>query len=229
MVHLWRFSLCRPHQELTGLTEMLTADEIQRANAFRFDIHRQRFIVGRGLMRRVLAGYLGCAPDEIAFRYSEHGKPLLANRPSQLPIEFSLAHSADQALLAVTCAGRVGVDLEQIRPLEDLAGVARSAFSPRECSDLFSFAPAAQHAAFFRVWSRKEAVLKALGTGFSLPSRSFDVSVLGDADPRLESTPPGILRREDWSLLDVPAPDGFAAAVAVEHPSARVVIREFVE
>lgn len=224
-LHLWRMSLCRSPDELAELRRSLSDDEARRADSFRFDVHRHRFIAGRGLLRRVLAGYLGCGPREVAFRYSQYGQPLLDGPPGGAPLAFNLAHSADEALVAVTPGSRIGVDLEQIRPLTDLASVARSAFSVRECRELFSLAADEQEAAFFRIWTRKEAVLKALGTGFSLPSRSFVVTVLPGEAPRLISAPAGAMPIDRWTLADVPVAAGYAAAVAVEHPGVVIVMQ----
>ena len=125
--------------------------------------------------------------------------------------------------MAVTLKNRIGVDIERIRPLDDLVGVARSAFSARECSELFSLASSEQQAAFFRVWTRKEAVLKALGTGFSLPSRSFDVSVLPGDGPDLITAPAGAQSAEGWTVLDLPVPGGFAAALAIERTDVTLI------
>ncbi len=217
VLHLWRLSLSQSPEQLAELSRVLRADETERAASFRFEVHQQRFVAGRGQLRQVLASYLRCAAGDVDFRYSQHGKPLLAGVPSDLPIEFNLAHSEDAALVAVTLENRIGVDLERIRPLDDLAGVARSAFSARECRELFSLESSEQQEAFFHVWTCKEAVLKALGTGFSLPSRSFDVSVFSGDGPRLITAPASAHPAASWKVLDVPVGSGFAAALAIER------------
>jgi 4'-phosphopantetheinyl transferase len=139
-----------------------------------------------------------------------------------LPLEFNLSHAQDEALIAVTIGHRVGVDLELIRPLNDMFGMARASFSPAECVALAQLNADEQTLAFFRAWTRKEALLKALGTGFSVSSKEFEVN-LGPAEPaRLISVPAGAPPPSSWSLLDLDVALGFLAAVAVDSPQVRV-------
>jgi 4'-phosphopantetheinyl transferase len=169
-VVVWRADLDRGLPErLASLGALLSADELERARRFYFERDRQRFVVGRAVLRALLAGYLGRAPREIAFRYGAHGKPELASSEGEPALHFNLAHSDALLLIAFARAGEVGVDVEKIRDLPDWESIARLSFSPSELERLRVCRPEERRDEFFRAWTRQEAVLKALGTGLGEP------------------------------------------------------------
>ncbi|MEP7054476.1 MAG: 4'-phosphopantetheinyl transferase superfamily protein [Actinomycetota bacterium] len=192
---------------------LLSLDEVERARRFRFDVHRRRYVAGRAAVRRTLASVVAADPSELVFDYGEHGRPDLAGHPL---ISFNLSNSESVGLLVVSAAGRVGVDVEVVRPdFADLR-VADRFFAPGEIRRLRALPMAERDHAFFRCWTRKEALLKAHGAGLTLPLREFEVSfepgqpaVLIDGGP--------VLGHDRWQLYDtsdlVP---GCVAAVAVE-------------
>jgi len=227
LVQVWRVHLARTQDDLRALGELLSPDERERAASFHFEVHRHRFVVARGCLRQVLSAQLNLKPRDVAFRYARYGKPELADSPRELPVKFNLSHSDDEALIAVTLGSRVGADLERIRPLDDLAGLARACFSTGECDVLMRLDAEARTQAFFLAWTRKEAFLKALGTGFSLAPTEFDVSLLPGEPAQLLSVPAGVSSPAVWSLIDLPMADGVAGAVAVEAPNARVEMHDF--
>jgi 4'-phosphopantetheinyl transferase len=190
---------------------ILTPQEREHATRFRLAEHRRQFIVCRGTLRKILSRYLELHPARIAFVYNHHGKPSL--RDSDL--RFNVSHSGSWALQAVTRAGEVGVDIERMDPQFAAEQIPERFFSPREVAQLRALPADLQTAAFFRCWTRKEAYIKARGLGLALPLDSFDVS-LGPDDP------PALLRGADgWSVRDLEAPPGHAAAVAAEDPAGR--------
>lgn len=152
---------------------VLSPDERDRAGRFLRPIHRDRYAAGRAWLRRVLAGYLGRSPSEIAFAYGQHEKPALAGGPGWL--DFNLAHSEEHALLAVSPGFPVGVDIEVLRPVDEK--LPQRFFAPGEVAALAALPAAARQAAFFRCWTRKEAYLKALGSGLATPLDAFEVTL----------------------------------------------------
>jgi 4'-phosphopantetheinyl transferase len=212
-VHVWRLSLdCEP-AALLAFRDILSDDERVRADRFHFSRHRDHFTAGRGQLRTLLGRYLGRDPAGLCFQYNLQGKPSLPN-PEGQALRFNLAHSHGLALLALSRQREVGIDVERVRPevaCEDLAG---RYFSPREVAALRSLPAELRRLAFFHCWTRKEAYIKAIGKGLSLPLDSFDVSVMADEAALLEA------RHEDegrrWSLCALEVPDGFVGALAVE-------------
>ena len=161
------------------------------------------------MLFRSLAGYLLCDPLTLEFSTSPRGKPSLLQ---PLGWHFNLSHSAQLALVAVGHS-ELGVDLEKRRHLESLKQIASRHFSTVEVEALRAVPAAEQLAAFYRCWTRKEAYVKALGSGLSSALDVFDVSI--DADPRFLGFRSGDDAPEDWSLFDVsPGPD-YTGALAV--------------
>ena len=214
-VHLWRVDLASVAKGEERWQQILTADERTRAARFHFSKDRQYFTATRALLRIILGGYLQSDPAELAFQYSKREKPSLIQSPSTVPLEFNVSHSGDGAVLAFARGRPLGVDVEQVRENFDHEAIARRFFSEQEQSQLADLPPLERYQGFFRCWTRKEAYIKALGTGLSLPLDQFDVSLKpGDANALL-ATRPDSSEVAHWSLQDVPAFDGYVAALCV--------------
>lgn len=213
-VHVWKASLDRTPSEINSLKQTLTPDEQKRANRFRFEKHRDRFIVGRGVLRTILGGYLDRHPDQLRFQYAPYGKPSLSAEVDAL--SFNLSHSHDLALYAVTKEREIGVDVEFIRKNINLLGIAKRLFSEREYAQLQSLPQSCQLQIFFDCWTRKEAFIKAKGEGFSLPLREFDVSIAPGEPAELLRTEWKPDEAALWSLKSLNPAPGYAAAVAVK-------------
>jgi 4'-phosphopantetheinyl transferase len=218
-VHIWSFSL---EYDDAHAEAVLNAEEAIRATHFRFARDRHRFVNGRASLRRILGGYLGLEASELSFSYGPAGKPELGAPHVGAGLSFNLSHSEGWALLAVARGPRLGVDQERVRAMRDLSAVAERFFAPAEAAALERIELSLRTRAFYAIWTRKEALLKAFGAGLSLPLDGFCVSADPSAPARLLST---AFRPEEaarWSLLDialVPSPAGdFCAALAIEGP-----------
>ena len=200
-VHIWLIPLAVDAGRLAALTQMLSPDERTRADGFLASADRRRFAAGRGAVRAVLAGYRDASPEALRFTYSPHGKPELIGEPR---LHFNFTHADDLALLAVSAGGPVGIDLERLRIDFDPESLAARFFAPAEQEALSQASPAEKHRVYWAIWTAKEAALKALGTGLTLPLNSF--AVLPDGTHTL----PAPLRLVPL----VPVPD-FVAALAL--------------
>jgi 4'-phosphopantetheinyl transferase len=181
-----------PSDEVRSLQASLCPHERRRAERFRFEPHRRRFIVARGRLRQLLAARLGVQPEAVELAYGRNGKPRLLNRD----LHFSVSHCDDVALFAFSKASEVGVDVEAIRPIREADAIAAQFFSPHEQADYAALAARDKPFAFLRCWTRKEALAKALGDGFSMS---------------MEAHAPG------WRLHSFFPLRGFIAAVACHH------------
>nr|WP_325248965.1 4'-phosphopantetheinyl transferase superfamily protein [Amylibacter sp.] len=190
---------------------VLAPDEKARAARFVQHIHQDRFANGRNRLRHILAGYLDTSPQDLQFTYGRNGKPELAGS-----LRFNLSHSEQYAALAVVQNVDIGLDIQQFRPVEP--DVAKRFFSTAEQQELAQL-PAAQWAdGFYRCWTRKEAIVKALGTGLSLELDSFDVTLTPDSPARLtrfsaDSTIVSALSLHHFDL----APDLVGAIAVFSH------------
>jgi len=164
-VHVWRADLDEPPVERETLARTLSEDERARAGRFHRPRDRNHFVAGRGLLRVLLGDALGCPPSSLRFRYNACGKPALAAGDTHLG--FNLSHSDGTALFALAWGREVGVDIERVRPEIPAASLAERFLPADAAAALLSLSPAHRPEAFTQAWVRREAYLKALGTGFS--------------------------------------------------------------
>jgi 4'-phosphopantetheinyl transferase len=224
-LHVWRASLERPAPVVASLRRRLASDEHQRADRFRFERDRSRYIVGRGLLRTLLGRYLALKPEAIRFEYGAFEKPQLRD-PGPW---FNLSHSGPVALYAITHIGEVGIDVELDD--EDFAQerIAERFFSPAETAVLRSLPQRLQARAFLTCWTRKEAFIKARGDGLSLPLDSFDVALEPSARAAILRTAWSQDEPQQWSVRDLSdRRAGYVAAVAIRGQVRRIVSRELI-
>ncbi len=173
-IHLWLQSLELTAGQISSYYGLLSPDERARAARFHFDRHRNHYIVARGRLREILSNYIDAAPEQIVFNYGDKGKPGLADDSTGL--KFNLSHSGEVAAYAFTGGREIGVDVEEIRPQVAREQIAERFFSPNEVRSIRVLPEDRQARRFFECWTRKEAYIKALGEGLSIPLNSFDVS-----------------------------------------------------
>jgi 4'-phosphopantetheinyl transferase len=219
-IHVWTIQLEAPAASMARFASILSLDERARGARFHFDHHRSRFIVGRGVLRLILSRYLQTRPDKLEFLYGRNGKPAIAGQLNGNAVEFNLAHSEALAMLAVTRTGAVGIDLERIRTITDADELVGRFFSPRENDAFQKLPPEQKPAAFFNLWTRKEAWLKATGDGITHHLNRVEVTFLPGEPVRLLSLPDAFQSETKWSLHELTPAPGFAAALATagEHP-----------
>lgn len=210
-IHVWHAALDRDENVMSQLAATLSPDEKARADRFRFAKDRNHFTVARGLLRELLGAYLQQDPSSLEFSYGQHGKPALAGKHASSGLCFNLSHSFGMAVYAFAEKRNLGIDVERVQ--QDSAGddIARRFFSPREVSDLRSLPQESRPEAFFRCWTRKEAYIKALGTGLHTPLDSFSVSLL-------PNQPAQFLGGVDscWHMAAFHPAEGYAAAVVYD-------------
>jgi 4'-phosphopantetheinyl transferase len=189
--------------------DVLTSDERQRATRFPSSLHSNRWVAARSALRIILSRYTRCAPSEISFRWDDLGKPSLATE-SESPVHFSVAHSNDRGVVAVA-SRPVGVDLECPRTLDAVESISSQFFSSTEHRVLMRTPRARRDDMFLRLWTRKEAVLKARGDGLA-GLQSIDVT--GDIVLELSRGTGRRLPGTGWHLREFQQ-DGTLAALAI--------------
>jgi 4'-phosphopantetheinyl transferase len=227
-VQVWETSLDLPPGTIQMLEPVVAPSELDRASRFHFARDRNRFIAGRGFMRMVLGNYLGAKPGALEFIYNRRGKPALGGDHSAAGLHFNLSHSEDLALLAISPAGAIGVDVEHVRPMEEVDVLVKRFFSPGEIAAFQTVPAREKFPAFFRLWTRKEAFLKATGEGIAHLLDQVEVSFLPDEPARLLNLPQQLGRAGDWQLHDLAPAAGFAAALAVPVGTAAPVCQSWV-
>jgi 4'-phosphopantetheinyl transferase len=197
---------------------VLSPEERDRQARFRFERLRRDFAVAHGVLRTLLAHYVGCAPELLRFSQGPKGKPSIAEPASD--VRFNMSHSGRIAVFAFArgqksalqlgpeLGPQLGIDVEQIRPMDDLHSIANRFFCADEVADLLSLPPEVQELGFFHCWTRKEAYIKAIGDGLSLPLDSFRVTFLPGETPTLTGVAP------PWNLHHLDIAEGYVAALA---------------
>lgn len=206
----------------TRLATTLTEQEQQHALRFHRVCDRLRYCTGRLLMRTILAKHVRQAPSHIELKTGPRGKPFVEHGPS-----FNLSHSGPAVLLAIADNGDLGVDVELVRPLEDLDDLAHRCFSAAELEALESRSGIEKTQAFFRTWTRKEAFIKALGGGLSIDLKRFSVSIEDREDNVLVDASACTDGRDQWCIRPVRLPGDFAAAVALNVDNFSVSLIEW--
>jgi 4'-phosphopantetheinyl transferase len=226
VVHLWRVDLGVPPRQLERLRATLSPDELVRAVRYRAERDRRRFVAGRGALRDILARYTDVDPVRLRFRYGRAGKPELDG--DVVAVRFNVSHCDDLALVAVTGRYSVGVDVERVRELPDLEGMAAIVLSERERSVLGGLAGARRVRAFFECWTRKEAFVKAVGDGLRMPVERIEVSLAPGAPPRLLRVAGDRRSAQRWTLRALAPGHGYVGALAVEGHGVRVSLRRWI-
>lgn len=206
-VDIWQFSL---EDNLSNWQHCLSAEELERAHRFQFQIHKKRFIAAHVLLKKIISLYTHLSPDVIKYRYNKHGKPELVNKPL---LQFNLSHSKDLALLAVGYDRPVGIDVEYYseRPYQ---GIGQHIFSVKENEKLSKMPDMLVPLAFFNLWSQKEAIIKACGLGLSYPTKSLECPIL----PCKEHLVTDKLHSTQWKVSSFMPEISCMAAVCC-HPS----------
>lgn len=195
---------------------MLSGEERRRARRFRFEKDRNRFTIGRGVLRMILASYLDTAPEQLQFSYGACGKPYVPQGCREMPVQFSLSHSHEVSLYAFALGRNVGVDVEYVRHFPDIEQMSTRYLTERE-NAIFKPLPTCQRArAFFESWTRKEAYLKGIGTGLAQPPERIDASVAQEEPAPAINAQEDAMETSGWSITSfTPDPD-YVAALAIE-------------
>lgn len=157
--------------------ELLDPDERARAARFVFEHDRKRYVAAHSALRRLLARYTGRALSDVRYTLGEFGKPSLTGAPG---CTFNLSHSENVGLIGIADEGEIGVDVEVLRPVLDATALSMDNFTPAEQASLFSASASDRDLVFFWGWTRKEACLKATGSGLSVAPKTFEVGLTGE-------------------------------------------------
>jgi 4'-phosphopantetheinyl transferase len=217
-VHVWHIKLNRPIQEVEELRTVLSHDEREKCSRLRAPGLERRFIVCRATLRMILGRRLHIRPDRLEFRYSSAGKPELLDVDAHR-LHFNVTHSSEVAMVALSEGKPVGIDVEHIRPDFATTAIAERFFSIAEREQLRSMPEQVRPNAFFRCWTRKEAFIKAVGTGMAFPLDAFDVSLDEQVTSALLSIHGDHELAKNWTVCNLTAPPGFLASLAIARPN----------
>jgi 4'-phosphopantetheinyl transferase len=213
---VWCIRLDVSQDIVADLVPLLSHGESARAEQMLCEEAGRRFVVSHGALRAILSRYLDTSPEKIHLVTDQQGKPHLESRAAVPTICFSLSHSGEFALCAVTKGRYVGVDIEWIRPVSAWREIAARYFSKGEQEALCSLSSDRTLEAFFRGWTRKEAYSKALGQGVSQRWTQFSVSLTPDAADELPGARPAEEGEGRFAIFPLEPGPGYVGAVAAQ-------------
>ena len=214
-LHVWKADLDVPRDQLRQLERTLAPDERERFGRLRAEADRRRATASRGLLRHILAGYVGRPPAELCFAYGPAGKPELSGSADGESLHFNTAHTGDLLLVALGRVPSLGIDVERIRPIVRWERVARRAYSEEERLQIEALPPEKRSEAFITCWTRKEACVKAVGEGVWSAFSRFEVSPTPGEPAVVQSIDGEPAAGADWSLYHLEPAPGFVGALAV--------------
>lgn len=217
-LHIWRIHLSAD----STLYHTLSAAEKAHAHKYQLEEHQYRFIASRGTLRQILSHYLSLDPTAIHLTENEHGKPMLDPQQHSDQIFFSVSHSHDLALYAISATPNVGIDVEFMGKNINIDRVATRFFSPSESQYIHAItSPLQKTKAFLQTWTGKEAFVKAIGKGLLFPLNAFELSIQ-DHSMTLQHINGDSMAAKMWSLIPLEMPADYIACVAIEHPAPTV-------
>lgn len=212
-VHCYIANIDNGLHKLQGYLSILSEDEIIKANKFKFLIDKNRFIVSRGILRKISGHYLNQDPREVVFKYGKYGKPMYRDIQN---LNFNISHSGNMVVLGFVRDSEIGVDVEKIKADFDVLGIAQNFFSTREVKSLLNIPLEHQYRAFYRCWTRKESFIKAKGSGLTIPLHSFAVSLDSDEKAEFLETNWNLNEKNNWKLFSFVPSHNYIGALSVQ-------------
>jgi 4'-phosphopantetheinyl transferase len=218
---VWIARLSQAQDSLRFLEPCLDAGDRERAARFKFAEDRARFVLGRGLLRKCLGHYLEQPPETVELAYTDLGRPLL---PQDETIQFNISHTGDLVAFALTASAQVGVDVELVHRPPDLLELAKRIFSDADFRTFQALPADEALPTFYRVWTRKEAYLKARGEGITEGLQLISASLGPETtsrimDARNESA------AQTWRVIDLPVPNDYMGCIACDDARKRLDCR----
>lgn len=220
-VHVWRVNM--EQSALVGVraAKALSFDEQSRAALYKFEHLRRRYAVAHTALRLILSGYLGRDPAAISFSAGPMGKPAIARAPGEPSVEFNLTHSGELCLVAIASTRAVGIDIERCDQSIPVDTIARTVFTAHEQAMLRALPKHDKTRAFLSFWTRKEAVLKAIGCGLHVRPDQLEVSI-APAETNVLRAIWDSREAERWKVGPLPLGDDYVGAIAVEGHGAEL-------
>lgn len=213
-VHIWYI----PFNENLIDSSILSPDEIQRSSEYKFNLHKNYFLMYRCVLRKILACYYDIHPEKLVFSYTNYGKPyVLNNAPG---IQFNLSHSNGIAVLGITKYHQIGIDIELIKPLEDMLLMANQILSELEYRRFLMLIESERLEAFYEIWTRKEAFIKAINKGLSYPLNKFSVSFSHNQPSRIIEIENSKVEARKWLIKSFTIQDNdqlYKMACLIKH------------
>jgi len=224
-IDVWLCDLKLLSGDTNNFYSILSEDERERADKLKVEDKKQQYIITRGVLRQRLGLLTNIEPEDFVFKFLEHGKPVLANNHQCTDITFNISHSHDLALIAISQKQNIGIDIEKINQESDHKALITRFFSKAEQSEFQTMQEANKARAFCACWTRKEAFIKAIGSGVSYGLDKFDVTVDPENQiPEINLHKPS---EEIWSAINLPINDEYMACLVSDRDGDGLSVRRW--
>ncbi len=211
-IHVYSVDFTSVIECLDDFDKILSDEEKNRAARFHFEKDRNNFVLSRGILKSILAHYLQKKPQDIIFQFNDYGKPFLTEVDE---MEFNISHSKDKLLLAFSRNISLGIDIEFMNDDFAKGDIAEKFFSPVEVSILNELPNDLKVEGFYNCWTRKEALIKGIGKGLSIPLDSFDVELIPGRIPRIFDMRFDNMEKGKWEIINLDLYKDYKSAVAL--------------
>ena len=210
--HIWSLNLLEDNLSLSGYYNLLSVQEKEKADKFRFDKDRNMYIFSHGVLRILASRYMPVNPSEVSYSFGPFGKPYFHPKSE---LSFNLSHSAEMALIVFTKNIEIGVDIEKISEATDILEIAETVYTKDEINTLKTMPGDSNKLShFFELWTRKEAYIKGLGYGLSMPVSLTDISVLSEEVTLLSNENNELKKEGSWIIRSLESEKHYKAAIA---------------
>ncbi|MCK5683598.1 4'-phosphopantetheinyl transferase superfamily protein [bacterium] len=212
--YIFFISVTEKEKDIDTFLTSMSHGEKERARKYRFKKDKNRYIVARGMLRRILGGFLCVSASNISFTYNHYGRPLLDPKIYNTSLKFNLSYSDDGIIIGITFNRKIGVDIETLdRDVKELVTISKNFFTENECNNICNTPIKEQNLLFLKYWVRKEAYIKAVGKGLSIPLHSFEI-LLNAEQPLKFLTSEHHDPQLDWNMIEFEPRKGFLSAIA---------------
>ena len=220
-IHIYSADFTSVIECLEDFNKILSDEEKNKAARFHFEKDRNNFVLSRGILKSILAHYLKKNPKHIIFQFNDYGKPFLREIKN---IEFNISHSKNKLLLAFSSNISIGADIEFMNADFAKGDIAKKFFSPFEVSRLNKLSNGLKIEGFYNCWTRKEALIKGIGKGLSIPLDSFDVELIPGKVPKIFDLRFDSKEKGEWEIIDLNLYKDYKSAVALRSKNYNIKI-----
>ncbi len=215
-IHLWYSLLDQPDDIINYFWAILSKEEKDRISKYKFKSLRNRHTVSKGLLKSFISNYLNIEPEEINFVQNEYGKPMLQPELNEIDLQFNVSHSKHLGMFAFTKAHELGIDVESIQETPNLNEIIAMCFSDFEKEWFYKSEPGLQKELFYKVWTGKEAFIKAIGTGLSFPLKEIEFKINSKKIIEFKSINGDLSHRQKWDIFTFNPIPNFISSLVVE-------------
>jgi 4'-phosphopantetheinyl transferase len=202
LAQIWAFDLDKIHLAVNLFYSFLSDDEIIRANKFRNQIDKNRFICAKGILRYLIYIQTKINPSSIKFSYGKYKKPALEEGQNQNLLKFNISHCKGVFCIGMVNDLDIGIDIELIRPIPDFLGLVKKYFSETEFRQIEKLSGESSLEAFYKLWTSKEAIMKLVGKGLSLPLSNFEILINSNGKININNPRKGVQNHLDKIYLE---------------------------